>query len=102
MQIYEVRISHAALADMAELRKFLDAMLSEEGAVRYANNMRAEIKMLSVYADCYGRSTSRTLRLIHPEARRLVSHNRRWIYVYHIEESFVIVDRILPAKMNRG
>ena len=102
MRIYEVRISHAALADMAELRKFLDAMLSEEGAVRYANNMRSEIKMLAVYADCYGRSTSRTLRMIHPEARRVVSHNRKWIYVYHIEESFVIVDRILPAKMNKG
>jgi len=31
-----------------------------------------------------------------------VSHNRRWIYVYHIEEVFVVVDRILPAKMNKG
>ena len=102
MQIYEVRISHAAFQDMAELRKFLDAMLSEEGAIRYANNMREEIKMLSVYADCYGRTTSSTLRRIHPEARRMVSHNRKWIYVYHIEEAFVIVDRILPAKMNKG
>ena len=46
MQIYEVRISHAAFQDMAELRSFLDAMLSEE--------------------------------------------------------AFVIVDRILPAKMNKG
>ena len=48
MQIYEVRISHAAYQDMVELRKFLDAMLSEEGDIRYANNMREEIKMLSV------------------------------------------------------
>lgn len=32
----------------------------------------------------------------------MVSHNRKWIYVYHIEEQFVIVDRILPAKMNKG
>ena len=102
MQIYEVRISHAAFQDMAELRKFLDALLSEEGAIRYADNMREEIKTLSVYADCYGRTTSSTLRLIHPEARRMVSHNRKWIYVYHIEETFVIVDRILPAKMNKG
>ena len=102
MQIYEVRISHAAYQDMVELRKFLDAMLSEEGAIRYANNMREEIKMLSVYADCYGRTTSMTLRHIHPEARRMVSHNRKWIYVYHIEENVVIVDRILPAKMNKG
>ncbi len=102
MQFYEVRISHAAHADMANLRTFLDAMLSEEGAIRYANTMRDEIKMLSVYADCIGLTTSKTLLRIHPEARRMVSHNRRWLYVFHIEENFVIVDRILPAKMNKG
>ena len=97
-----MRISHAAYADMAELLKFLKAMMTEEGAVRYANNMRTEVKMLSVYADCYGRTTSETLRLIHPDARRMVSHNRKWVYVFHIEDSFVIVDRILPSKLNLG
>ena len=102
MQIYEVRISHGARVDMAELRKFLKTMMTVEGAVRYANNMREEIKMLTLYADLYGKSTSMMLRQIHPEARRMVSHNRRWIYVYHIEENFVVVDRILPAKMNKG
>ena len=102
MQVYEVRISRAAYADMASLRVFLDSMLSEEGAIRYANNMRAEIKMLSVYADCFGRTTSKTLLSIHPKVRRMISHNRRWLYVFHIEGSFVIVDRILPAKMNKG
>jgi len=102
MQLYEVRISFAARADMAELRIFLDAMMTEEGAIRYANNMREEIKILAFYANLYGKSTSLTLRQIHPEARRMVSHNRRWVYVYHIEENFVIVDRILPAKMNKG
>ena len=50
----------------------------------------------------YGKTTSMTLRQIHPEARRMVSHNRKWEYVYHIEASFVIVDRIIPAKMNKG
>ena len=74
----------------------------KNGAIRYANNMREEIKMLAVYADCYGRSTSITLRQIHPKERRMVSHNRRWIYVFHIDGSFVIVDRILPSKMNKG
>ena len=87
---------------MVELRKFLKAMMTEEGAVRYANNMRIEVKMLAVYAECYGRSTSATLRKIHPEARRMVSHNRKWVYVYHIDGSYVIVDRILPAQMNKG
>ena len=32
---------------MAELRKFLKTMMTVEGAIRYANNMREEIKMLA-------------------------------------------------------
>ena len=102
MRIYEVRISRDALQDMARLRAFLLEMMSEDGAVRYANNMRAEIKMLSLFAGFYGKTTSKTLLAIHPEARRMISHNRRWIYVFHIEENFAIVDRIIPAKMNKG
>ena len=101
MKIYEVRINLSAQADMDNLRTFLDNMLSEEGAIRYANNMRHEIESLSVFADCMGRSSSETVRSIHPDGRRMISHNRRWIYVYHIEEDFVIVDRILPSKMNK-
>ena len=87
---------------MTNLRAFLKAMLTKEGAIRYANSMREEIKMLSLYADLYGNSTSATLREIHPKARRMLSHNRRWIYVFHTEETYVIVDRILPAKMDKG
>ena len=102
MRLFEVRIAESARSDMEELREFLDGMLSVEGAVRYANMMRAEIKMLSVFAECHRRSLSKTLRLIHPEARRMVSHNRKWIYVYHIDGHFAIVDRIIPAKMNKG
>ncbi len=102
MQIYEVRIGHGALLDMSELRSFLRGILSEEGAVRYANAMRGEIKSLSVYGCCMSRTTSQTLLAIHPDARRMVSHNRRWIYVYHLENEIVIVDRIIPSKMNKG
>ena len=102
MQLFEVRISRAALQDIAHLRVFLLEMMSEDGAVRYANNMRAEIQMLSLYAPLYRKTTSRTLLQIHSEARRMVSHNRRWLYVFHIEEDFVIIDRIIPAKMNKG
>ena len=102
MKIYEVRISRTAYSDMDKLREFLNRNMTLEGALRYANNMREEIKLLSVYAECYGRTTSKTIQQIHPDARRMVSHNRRWIYVFHFEDDFVIVDRILPAKMNKG
>ena len=38
MQVYEVRISHGARVDMAELRKFLKAMMTVEGAIRFPKN----------------------------------------------------------------
>ena len=52
--------------------------------------------------DCQVRQFAKERGISADEARRMVSHNRRWVYVYHIEENFVIVDRILPAKMNKG
>ena len=96
-----MRISQKARLDMVMLREFLNGLMSEEGAVCYANTMRAEIKLLSVCAECLSRSTSTTIQQIHPKARRMVSHNHRRIYVYHIEENIVIVYRIIPAKMNK-
>ena len=50
----------------------------------------------------YKKTSSKTFLQIHPEARHMVSHNRRWDYVFHIEDGFVIVDRIIPAKLNKG
>lgn len=40
--MYEVRIGHSALADMDNLRTFLVAMMTEEGAIRYANIVRGK------------------------------------------------------------
>ena len=77
-------------------------MLSLEGAIHYADLMRAEVKMLALFAECYRRSPSKSLKKIHPEARKMISHNRKWIYVYHIEGHIAIIDRILPAKMDKG
>ena len=102
MRLYEVRIGNSARSDMEKLRAFLDGMLSLEGAVRYANIMRAEIKMLSILAECHRRTSSKSLKQIHPEARKMISHNRKWMYVYHIEERIAIIDRIIPAKMDKG
>ena len=80
--------------------------INKKGTMRtalwYKIGFWTKIKKLSVYADCFGRTTSKTLLAIHPDARRMVSHNHRWLYVFHIVECFVIADHILPTKMNKG
>lgn len=99
MKSYKLRISRRARLDIEDLTDFLLTVMSIEGARRYLDMMIDEVQSLAVYADLYGPSTMADIRQYHPKARRMVSHNRRWCFVFHIEEDTVIVDRIRPAKM---
>ena len=102
MNTYNVVIGPSAEADFAELALFLRQVMSLEGARRYHQTMLAEILSLSLFADLYTPSRYADIRRYHPQARRMVSHNKRWVYIFHTEESTVIVDRIRPAKLIKG
>ncbi len=98
MKIYDVKVLRSAEADIDDLADFLFEHLSKEGAYRYLDFMKQEVLSLSVYADCFGESHSKTIRSIHPNARRMLSHNRKWFYVFHIEGDTVLVDRIISSR----
>ena len=98
MKTYEVRILQSAEADIDELADFLFENLSMEGALRYLGFMRQEVLSLSVYAGCFSEAHSAAILSFHPKARRMVSHNHKWAYVFHVEGDIVYVDRILPSK----
>ena len=102
MKEYKVEIDSSAREDIEELAEFLSTKLSLEGARKYLDSMIQEVLSLSVYADVYFKSRSKTIKMIHPQARRMVSHNKKWNYIFHIEDDIVIVDRIMPSKMIKG
>lgn len=99
MRTYKVEIAETAVEDIEQLSDFLVSVMSVEGSWRYKETMRQEILSLSLFAGLYKQSRSMVIRKIHPAARRMLSHNRKWNYVFHIEDDTVIVDRILPSKM---
>jgi plasmid stabilization system protein ParE len=99
MTVYKVEIDQSVHEDVEELKRFLRSVMSREGAHRYIEALYGEMLSLSVFADCFGASRSQTIRAIHPHARRMVSRNRKYVYVFHIEEDVVVIDRILNAKM---
>ena len=99
MKTFHVVINKSAVADLDNLLDFLKAIMSHKGALRYIETMISEVQSLSIFAGLYQPSRSITLRRIHPQARRMLSHNRRWNYVFHIVGDFVVVDRIIPSKM---
>ena len=99
MKTYNVRILDTAEADIEELADFLFENSSKESAYRYLDFMRQEAKSLSVYANCFSESRSKTIQAIHTNARRMVSHNHKWAFVFHIEGETVFVDRILHSNV---
>ena len=98
MTVHRVEMRESALRDLAELRDYLRTVMSREGSHRYVENMRNEVMSLAVFADLYRPSPMADIRQYHPKARRMVSHNKRWVYIFHVEDDLVIVDRIRPAK----
>ena len=99
MKTYNVKVKKTAEKDSDSIADFLFDKLSPEGAYRYLDVIGQEIKSLSIYADCYTANRSRTIKSIHPKARRTVSHNHKFVYVFHIEDDTVMLDRVLIGKM---
>lgn len=99
MRIYDVKILNSAEADIEDLADFLFEKLSRESAYHYLDFMRQEVKSLAIYADCFSESRSPKILSVHPRARRMVSHNHKWAFVFHIEGETVFVDRILPSSV---
>ena len=87
MKIYKVEIGKYARNDIEQLSDFLAYNMTLEGAWMYKEAMRDEILSLSIYADLYHTSRYEDVRRFHPKARRMVSHNKKWVYIFHIEDS---------------
>ena len=87
------------MRDLSELEDFLKSVMSQTGANKYIDTMIDEVMSLSVFASMYHTSPMADIRQYHPKARRMVSHNKRWVYIFHVEDDTVIVDRIRPAKV---
>lgn len=99
MKIYKVEVASSAEADVDELADFLFTKMSKEAAYRYLEIIGLEMKSLTVYADCFSESRSLTIKAVHPHARRMVSHNHKWNYVFHIEDDTVVIDRVLKSRL---
>lgn len=99
MKTYKVIISESANQDIENIVDFLFKKLSRESSYEYIGWMIQEVNSLSLYADCFSLSRSSVIKAINPEGRRMLSHNHKWNYVFHIMGDYVVVDRIIASKM---
>ncbi|MBR2958337.1 MAG: hypothetical protein IKC19_01740 [Bacteroidales bacterium] len=99
MKEYKVRILDTVFADIDDIADFIVSISTLEHAAKYARELGAEIMTLRYLADFIPESRYRSVRHYHPHAKQLRTHNKQLNIIFHIEDDYVIVDKILASKM---
>ena len=102
MKHYRVSVSKTVLAEIEDIADFIISISTPEHAVRYKNQLISEIATLSYMADTINYSQWKTAKRFHPKAKRLITKNRKWNVIFHIDGDDFIVDKLLPSKLVKG
>lgn len=99
MLILEVKISRRVYRKIENIADYVTRQTSADNARKYGIALISEIMQLSIYGSSIKPSDSVTLRMVHPKAKSITTHNKKWRLVFHIEDSTVFIDDIIPASI---
>ena len=99
MNNYQLNVKQEVFDDIEDIRQFIVSVGSKDLAIQYTENLIAEIEKLSYLADKMQLSRWKVAKKYHTQARRLITKNRKWSIIYHIQGEFVVVDKIIPSSM---
>lgn len=98
MRSYEVIVAREALTDLRGIVQYVASIYRPESGHGFVDRILDKLDSLSYCADVFPYSQKRSAKRIHPQAKTMLIIHRRWTVVFHTEEDFVIIDRILPSK----
>jgi plasmid stabilization system protein ParE len=84
---------------LGEIADYIIELSTHDHALRYVHELVAEINHLSYLADALPASDSLFVLKYHEKAKRFNAKHGVWCVIFHIDGDFVIIDRILPAKL---
>lgn len=99
MRKYRVEYDIEAEADIAALVAWVSGKTSIDYSRRYINRVFDEIDVLSYLAPMLPESKYELPKRYHPEAKIYAIAKKKLTVVFHIEEDYVIVDKILPSAL---
>ena len=93
MNNYKLNVKQEVYDDIEDIRQFIVSVGSRDLAIQYTENLLSEIEKLSYLADKMQLSKWKVAKKYHPQARRLITENRKWNIIYHIWNYAGITDR---------
>jgi hypothetical protein len=82
-----------------DLGLYISRLTSLSFALRYLQRIREEVEVLSYLAPMLPESKYELPKQYHPEAKTYVVGNKKLTVIFHIDEDYVIVDKILPSAL---
>ena len=77
MNNYQLNVRQEVFDDIEDIRQFIVSVGSKDLAIQYTENLIAEIEKLSYLADKMQLSRWKVAKKYHPQARRLITKNRK-------------------------
>lgn len=99
MQSYKLIVSFDALNDLDKVVAYIASLYRLESGLKYKERVIEQVKRLAYCADCFPISRKKSIKRIHPEARRMLIMNKKWCVIYHISNGYVMIDRFIPSKL---
>lgn len=102
MKIRKVIFSKTAVDDLNDIVSYIKNIYRLEAGLKYTERIREQLHSLAFCADSLAPNHFDMIKYRYPEAKTISIMNRRWTAVFHIDEDFVIIDRLIPSKMFIG
>ena len=97
MLSYTVIVSNAAADDLDEIVEYIAHEYKTMSGHNFVNRILGQIQALSYSAGTYRESLYVMAKAIHPHAKTMNIIKHRWTVVFHIDGTYVVVDRIIRS-----
>ena len=101
MNEYKVLIRKSVFAKINEIADYVETVSNKEHAQQYADELEKSLYILSnpIIVNAMQVSQWQTAKKYHLRAKRLITKNRKWNIIFHIEGVYVVVDAIIPSSL---
>jgi hypothetical protein len=101
MENYNIIVHERVYKTIEQIQDYIASLNTYEAAESYSLKLFAEIQTLSnpILANAIQYSQWQTAKNLHSQSKRLITKNRKWNIIFHIQGKYVIIDGIIPTSL---
>ena len=98
---YTVKIHKRVYAKIGEIADYIEKVSNKSHALKYTDDLGKEILSLSdpMIANAMQPSQWQSAKKYHPQAKRLITKNRKWNIIFRVGRKNVYIYDIIPSSL---